>query len=343
MNFMAGNLPLVSVIMPIYKAEKYLSEALDSIFNQSFQNFEIIIVSDDTDEETMKILQYYSKNEPRLRIFHQKRKGLIESRNMCFEIARGEYLAIMDSDDISMSDRFQKQIDFFRQNPESGIVGSWIVQIDTKGNKIRDIRYPITKNGIVFHMLFHNCLANSSVMLKKEISLKIGKYQQEMAYAEDYDYWSRAILLTEISNIPEPLVLYRIHQQNVSSTHDELMKKRTSIIRNRLFNRIIGKNNNPNEALLLEKLSSDGKFNQNEEFKLASEFLQDVYQIFLKKYQPNKQELEEINHFICNLLVKIAISNRKMSYLNSISCIISSIKINPVITIMIIKKIICNL
>ena len=133
------NPPLVSVIMSVYNGEKYLVQAIDSILNQTYQNFEFIIIDDCSTDNSSHILQEYAQKDSRIKIIKKEKnigiKGFIKNLNLGISIAKGKYIARMDADDISLPERFQKQVDFLENNPEITLVGAQLNLINEQ-NKI---------------------------------------------------------------------------------------------------------------------------------------------------------------------------------------------------------------
>ncbi len=221
---MIDNSPLVSVLMPVYNASLYLSEAIKSILEQDYKNFEFIIINDgSTDDSESIILNYkdsrikYIKNEQNLK--------LIATLNIGLSIAQGKYIARMDADDISLSNRFRKQVSFLEQNNDYGIVGS-NAKIISRENKV--ISYPLTDNEIKYSLIFFNPFIHSSVIIRKSI-LDENKlhYDETKLHVEDYDLWVKIMSYSKGYNIEESLVLYRIHENQVSNIFHELQKINT--------------------------------------------------------------------------------------------------------------------
>lgn len=221
---MIDNSPLVSVLMPVYNASLYLSEAIKSVLEQDYKNFEFIIINDgSTDDSESIILNFkdsrikYLKNEQNLKLIATLNRGL--------SIAQGKYIARMDADDISLSSRFRKQVSFLEQNNDYGIVGT-NAKIISLENKV--ISYPLTNNEIKYSLIFFNPFIHSSVLIRKSI-LDENKlhYDATRLHVEDYDLWIKIMSYSKGYNIEECLVLYRIHENQVSNLFDELQKKNT--------------------------------------------------------------------------------------------------------------------
>ncbi|MCS7093307.1 MAG: glycosyltransferase [Patescibacteria group bacterium] len=207
--------PLVSVIMPVYNAEKFLSQAIESILNQTYKNFEFIIIDDYSTDNSKEILKTYLKRDKRIKVFfNRKNLGIEKVLMKTKKIFRGKYYARMDADDISRKDRLEKQIDFLENNPDYVIVGSNIRIID-ENNKILGLRkYPETHQEIVDYLYLGNPFAHPSVCLKADV-LKKEFYNEKFKNAEDYYLWWRILKLGKGLNLQDYLVDYRFHSNQI--------------------------------------------------------------------------------------------------------------------------------
>ena len=199
--------------MPVYNGEKYLAEAMDSILNQSFTDFEFLIINDGSTDQSVKIIESYQDSRIRL-IHNEKNIGLAETCNKGIEMAKGELVARMDSDDISLPKRLEKQIKFMDNNPEVGICGTWIRMF---GSVSYINRYFTGDQELKARLLFNTCFAHPSVVMKKNILIKNNlKYKKEFDPGDDYYLWAELSNFTNFANIPEILLLYRMHSKNIS-------------------------------------------------------------------------------------------------------------------------------
>lgn len=205
--------------MPVYNAEKYLSLAIDSIINQLFADWELILVNDgSTDSSEQIALTYtdhrikYSKNE--------ENKGLIYTRNLMIEQASGEYIAFLDSDDISMPERLTQQVLFLDKNADYGLCGTWCTMIDETGKKMKQINMSVSSDEIKCNLLFANTFVQSSIMIRRDILIR-NPYDKEYPLAEDYELWCRLSQLYKMQNLPQHLTLYRWHSCNISKSKKE--------------------------------------------------------------------------------------------------------------------------
>lgn len=206
--------PLVSVIMPVFNAEKYLPYAIESILKQTFMNFELIIINDgSTDHSEQLILRYKDK---RIRyIKHLSNQGLIATLNNGIKHANGEFIARLDADDVSRQDRLFKQLQFLLRHPDHSICASSYDVINAKGHKQFTVLLPTADKQIRTLLFFGNCICHSSVMFRKK-ALDHEMYRQSYKLCEDYDLWSRMVDHNKVSVLSESLIKYRLHGSNVS-------------------------------------------------------------------------------------------------------------------------------
>jgi O-antigen biosynthesis protein len=223
--------PRVSVIMSVYNGDKSLLEAIKSIQNQTFNNFEFLIVNDASSDRTTEILQKI--DDPRIRIFTNEHNfGLTRSLNKVVNHCRGEFIARMDADDISMPHRLEKQLKFMEENPECILLGTQIYIIDDN-SKIKSM--PILPNSdseIKNRLLHGNVFCHGSIMVKKVAFEKIGYYSNEFTYAQDYDAWLKLSEIGNIANMQEYLYMWRdattgisTHKRNDQNAFALLAKK----------------------------------------------------------------------------------------------------------------------
>lgn len=213
------NSPLISVVMSVYNGEKYLAEAIESILNQTYKNFEFIIVNDGSSDKSIDIIKEYMTKDNRVVLIDRENKGLPYSLNEGISKAKGEYIARMDADDISLPDRFEKQMDYMQKN-EIDICGCSI-QLFNDAKKFDIWHYPIKDSEIRFLLLVNSAFAHPSIMFKKSI-FETYQYDIKFKSAQDYKLWTQIALSNlKMGNIDEVLVLYRIHDTQVSSKNTQ--------------------------------------------------------------------------------------------------------------------------
>lgn len=215
-------MPTISVIMPTYNAEKYISTAIESILQQTFEDFEFIIIDDASTDQTYDIIcSYHDKRITRIR--NQRNLGVAACINKGILIAHSEFIARMDSDDISKPDRFQKQVQFMNANSNLGISGTHMEIIDNKGKVIKEHLKKIGDVTIKVSLFFgHTSFAHPSIIMRSRmIDMYHLRYDTAFQYAEDYDLYCRCSSFMAMDNYPECLVQYRIHPESVSQKYKQ--------------------------------------------------------------------------------------------------------------------------
>lgn len=230
---------LISVVMSVYNGEKYVSEAIESILNQTYGNFEFIIINDGSTDKTDDILNFYLKNDDRIKIFNNiQNKGLIYSLNKGLEIAQGKYIARMDADDISENNRFEKQIEYLEKNKHIALCGTYIKIFKNSNILLRKVMRTETDfRKIKFKLLFRNYIAHPTVMIRKEIIDRYNlKYNCEDKGMEDYGLWLHLSKYENIAIISESLLKYRVSNFSITSNVIKNIDYYKSILNN-LFSR----------------------------------------------------------------------------------------------------------
>ena len=220
--------------MPVYNSAKYLKEAIDSILNQTFNDFEFLIIDDVSTDNSLKIIKSY--NDDRIRIIiNTSNEGQSYSMNLGLKNSRGKYIAIMHSDDISLPYRLEKQLLYMEANNNIGVCGSWIELIgENKG-----ILQLETENDLIKIKLFTNQnLAHPSVMIRKHVLKKYNLYYNtEFIIAQDYDLWVKMFRYCSFANLDEPLIRYRTHNNQESIINiDRSIIETNKILKNLLEN-----------------------------------------------------------------------------------------------------------
>lgn len=208
--------PRVTVLMSVYNGLTYLAEAVKSIVDQTFRDFEFLIIDDGSTEPLDRV--FHESQDPRVLVINQENMGLTRSLNKGLLLARGEYVARMDADDISLPSRLEDQFEAFEADPRLDLVGSFFEVMDERGSLVETkelITNPIYR---LWRLQFHNHYGHGSVMLRKKSVLAVGGYDQRLVYAQDFDLWSRISKKNNTLIIPEVLYRYRmIHNGSQSS------------------------------------------------------------------------------------------------------------------------------
>jgi len=241
--------PKVSVILSVRNGEPYLKQAIDSILAQSFGDFELIVVDNHSTDNSPKIVESY-EDERIILTRPAEPLHLAQALNHAASMASGEFVARMDADDVSHPSRFEKQVAYLKEHPEVGILGAQICPIDEDGAPITRGHYhkPESHADIACSLFFGCALWHPTVMLRKSVVDELGWYSspviagREEYSTEDYDLWCRAIAHTQIHNLPEVLLDYRIHADNHSlgSTRRKEHRKNLVLIVSRYIKDTLG-------------------------------------------------------------------------------------------------------
>ncbi len=319
---------MVSVVMPVFNGEKFLKMAIESILNQTYTDFEFVIINDGSTDTSAEIVKSYSDNRIRF-LENEGNKGIFYTRNRLFEEAKGKYIAILDCDDYAEPTRLEKQVNFLDKNNEFGLVGSWITLIDEENTVKGAWNLEYRPERIPAKLLFFNQFAQSSIMMRKQFADL--KYREEYPPVEDYDLWVRISYKTRVTNLAESLVKYRIHDQNISHTQAEKAEKNVlKIYKNQLKELGIYANE---YDLQIHKKVGNMNFEQNNEsfFGKSQKWLELLY--------TKNQEIEIYNKLVFNELLgefwaellskNIEISTAKKAFYHSpLSILINSTKKN---------------
>ena len=207
--------PIISVIMGCHNGEHYLDDAIESILNQRCSDFEFIIIDDASTDSSWQIIEGWKSKDQRIRPYKNDHNlGLAATLNRALTYSKGRYIARMDADDISLPERLSRQLAIL-ENQEIQICGTWTRSIGRFRSKVT--RYPISHEEICAHLFFQSPFAHPTVMLSASLYENF-KYREEAGIAEDYDLWARMSSQAIMANIPEVLLLYRVHEGQVSES-----------------------------------------------------------------------------------------------------------------------------
>lgn len=224
--------PMVTVLMPVYNGEKYLRKAVNSILNQTFTDFEFLIVDDCSSDNSIKIIKDYS--DPRIILLRNDENfGIAETANRGMKLAKGKYIIRIDCDDISLPQRIQMQVSFMERNPKVVICGSSIQCI---GEHAAVWKMPKLDCEIRPHLLFGTAILQPTIIMRRDVIIKEKLfYDSRFIVASDYDLWSRIPKKYKLANLPEILVKYRLHDTQISNIQKDARLRISGIIRKRLI------------------------------------------------------------------------------------------------------------
>lgn len=208
-------MPRVTVLMPVYNGGKYLNEAIESILNQTFTDFEFLIIDDGSTDNSVQIIQSYQDYRIRLEC-NETNQRLIFTLNKGIDLAQGEYIARMDCDDISLPERLAKQVDFLDTHLDVSLCGTTLSVM----NSGVAFDHPSHPDEIKCRLLFNCCINHPTVMMRKDILISNNcYYNADALHAEDYDLWIKLANITKLANINEVLLFYRMHPEQVTSKY----------------------------------------------------------------------------------------------------------------------------
>ena len=229
--------PKVSVLLAVYNCEKFIDQALKSIYDQTYQDFEVVIVDDGSTDKTSEILHDMKDSRTSIHT-NSENKGLATSLNIGLNFCTGQYIARMDADDISLPQRFEKQVRYLDENPNCAALGSWCIRIDSNNKIISNWRHPTEFEGIKKRLLEENSIFHGTAMVRRHSLMEIGGYNEKYRYSQDYDLWIRLSETAKIQNLGEFLYLLRSSPESVSSIKKEQQDTYAELARQEALQRI---------------------------------------------------------------------------------------------------------
>ena len=220
--------PLISVVMPVWNGAEYLREAVDSILDQTFSNFEFIVINDGSTDSTPDILGSYK--DPRLKVFRREHAGIVSALNFGVAQAQADWIARQDADDISDPDRLELQWLSVKERPDVMLCYTDFHVLDGQTVSPAPARFPRSRALVGLKLCFQCPITHGTVMFRKAAFHLTGGYREEERHAEDYSLWARMIEQGEFVGIPKALVKLRVHQQSVSRQNQDIQNKLTEEI-----------------------------------------------------------------------------------------------------------------
>ncbi len=212
---MTNQPPTISVNMAVYNAERHLSVAIESILNQTFTDFEFLIIDDGSTDRSLKILETYAQQDHRIRVTSRGNRGIAKTRNELLRQSQGEFIAVMDADDVAALERFALQVEFLRTHPKVICLGGDYDMIDSQGNLLYSITVP-KHNDEESLLTGSTVIRHPSAMICRATLLQVGGYDETLKAAIDLDLWLRLGEVGELANLDHMLLKYRVHSNSVS-------------------------------------------------------------------------------------------------------------------------------
>lgn len=244
----------VSVIMPLYNAEQYVGECIESILGQSFGDFELIVVDDSSTDGSFAVAESYARRDPRIRLLRNEQNlGAAQTRNRALDAARGEYVAFMDADDLVVAERLAMQVDFLDRHPEVDLCGSYGTMFFPDGRR-KLLKTPLTHEDIAAELLFGCPFGMPSVMMRREAFERSG-IRLETCMAEDYKLWADLSERMRMACIPLSLFLYRQWDEQISATQHDRQDRSAQAVQAEYIARRLGLHLSEAEAEFLFRIA----------------------------------------------------------------------------------------
>jgi hypothetical protein len=227
--------PQISVVLPVYNAERHLAEAIESILRQTHSDFELLIINDGSSDRSLDIIKRYARRDPRVRVTDRGNRGLIATLNEGIAEARGEYVARMDADDVAAPDRLAKQAKWLMADPACVVVGTSFILIDESGRPHTTWHCFVNDLTIRHALPAEGCIPHPTAMIRRSALTQAGGYRADYVAAEDYDLWRRLARVGRLQNLAEPLLLKRESDRQVSAVHANAQRQMADRIRNEIW------------------------------------------------------------------------------------------------------------
>lgn len=227
-------MPLISVIIPAYNAEKTIKRTIESVLNQTFQDFELLIIDDDSQDSTLEIVSRIS--DPRIKVFSCSHAGASSARNYGFSQSVGEFIAFLDADDLWTPDKLESQLKALQATPKAAVAYSWTDMIDESDQFICPCSH-LTANGNIYAKLLLTCfvVSGSNTLIRRQAFIKINGFDESLVASQDFDLYLRLAAQHEYVAVPYPNVLYRI-SSNSMSTNIRRLEATSLLVREKAFN-----------------------------------------------------------------------------------------------------------
>jgi glycosyltransferase involved in cell wall biosynthesis len=214
-NAMLTNSPRISVLMTIYNAQPYLQAAIESLINQSFKDWELIAVENGSKDNSLEVLSSYADDRIIIHKFDEN-IGRTPALRYAFEHAKGEYIAVLDADDLADSERFARQVAFLDEKPEVAVVATWAYYIDRNGKRIGEFTPDTNQEELADSLGWSNPIAHSSAMYRREAAAEIGGYPENYVWAQDYALFIALTSKYRIAMLDHFLCSIRIQETNMT-------------------------------------------------------------------------------------------------------------------------------
>jgi glycosyltransferase involved in cell wall biosynthesis len=220
--------PRLTVLLPVYDAEAFVAEAVESILAQSFRDFELLAIDDGSRDGSAALLDAFARRDPRVRVVRRPHAGLVATLNAGLALARGELIARMDADDVALPRRFERQVERLDRDPGLVCIGGAFEVIDSKGRRIDVVHRPCHSEPILEALLAGvSAVCHATAMYRRRAVIAVGCYDDSARLAEDYDLWLRLAEAGRLENLPEPVLRVRHHDRSESGRQHAIQLEQT--------------------------------------------------------------------------------------------------------------------
>lgn len=220
----------VNIILSVYNGEKFIAKAIRSVLNQSYKDWELLVINDGSTDSTEEIVKVYSARDPRIQyIKNEKNLGIQKSLNRGLRLAKGNYIARIDDDDEWVDpEKLEKQVVFLEQHRDYVLVGTGVIVVDESGNELFRFLNPQRDEDIRARILSRNCFTHSSVVFRKDAALRVGGYDESprTLHSEDYDLWLKLGTVGKFANLPLYAIRFMMREDSISAKNKSLQLQR---------------------------------------------------------------------------------------------------------------------
>jgi glycosyltransferase involved in cell wall biosynthesis len=313
--------------MPVYNVAAYLDEAICSILDQTFRDFEFIIINNGSTDNTSSILEKYRERDSRLRVYYHEQNGWAPAINYACRLARGQYIAMMDGDDFSYNNRFERQLEYLEGSPRIGILGTWVSKLKN-GMAAENWCPPASSKTLKWHNFFGVCMHLAAVLMRREVMEKLHFCREDLLHAGDVDFFLRASAITEFGIVPEVLYRYRVRPGSDTQLHLQIVRE----IHVRLLASFIKEflqMDPANEAVVgLRKTRVGPPFENLKQIHLTAALIEGLYRNFIKQNALSPEERREISWDAAKRIAFLALQASRFDTRAFMSLSMRALKLN---------------
>jgi hypothetical protein len=332
--------PTVSVVLPVYNGQRFLAEAVDSVLKQTYREFQFVIVDDGSTDRTNEIVKSFARSDSRIVVeTHPRNLGVTAPLNDACRLASGEWLAVMNHDDVCEPDRLEKQVAFLSRHPDIGVVGGAVAIIDERGRRRGVKRYPTAPGFVPWAILFYNCFAHSTVMMRRQALEAVGYYPSGYdGGAVDYALFMRLSRVTRMANLDDVVLHYRVSGESVTSKAWGTQETNATRLVREGMAQIVGRSVPVELASALRGLSTNHYPDSVGAIRDLGDLIQELREAFLKQQRLNDAEARSVNRDAAVRLWLLAVLATRRSPSLAYALAASAARISPMSALSFVRK-----